>query len=60
MSQIVTKQSSKDVDQTQYGQIKAAYFIIDQGNYGYKKVIKKCIEAIMKENQLLLKDLLEP
>ena len=36
------------------------YNYIHQPNHGYKTMIQKCIQHIMKENLLLLKDLLEP
>ena len=35
-------------------------FITVQGNHGYKIMIYKCIQYILKESLLLLKDLLEP
>ena len=44
-------------NQTKYWQIKADNFTIDQLNHGQKKMTQKCIQHIMKENQLLLTDL---
>ena len=35
-------------------------FTIDHWNHGSNVVTQKCIENIMKENPLLLKDLLKP
>ena len=46
-------------NQTKYGQIKTVKFTIDQLNFGYRIIIQRCIQHIMKENLLLLKDLLE-
>ena len=34
-------------------------FTIDQWNHGYKIMIQKCIQFLIKENFLLFKDLLE-
>ena len=42
-------QTSLDVNQAEYGQIKGVNFTIDQQNHGYKIVIQKCIQQIMKE-----------
>ena len=50
---------SLDVNQTKYGRIKAANFTIDQQNQGCNIMIYKCIQHIMKETLLLMKDLLE-
>ena len=36
-------------NQIKYGQIKAVNFIIDQLNHGYKIIIQKGIQYIMKE-----------
>ena len=47
-------------NQTKCGKIKVANFIIDQLNHGQNKMQQKCIQHIMKENLLLLKDSLEP
>ena len=47
-------------NQTKYGKVKVANFIIDQCNHGYKIIIWKCIHYVTKENLWLLKDLLEP
>ena len=33
---------------------------VDQWNYGYKVKIQRCIQHIIKENLLFLKDVLEP
>ena len=53
-------QRSLIANQTKYGLTKVASFTIDQWNYVYKIMIKRCIQHITKENLLLLKDLLEP
>ena len=50
---------SLDANQTIYGSIKVVSSTIDQWNNGCKIMIKKCIQHIMKENLLLLKDWLE-
>ena len=42
-----------------FGWIKVANLTIDQWNHGYKTMIYKCIQHIIKKNLLLLKDLLE-
>ena len=47
-------------NQTKYGQPKVVKFAIDQLNHSQKRMLQKCIQHIMKENLLLLKDLLEP
>ena len=47
------------VNQKRYGQINATNFIIDQRNYICIIIIQKCLPRIIKENLLLLKDLLE-
>ena len=47
------------VNQAKYGYIKAASFIIDQLNQGWKRKKQTCIQYITKKNLLLLKDLLE-
>ena len=46
-------------NQTKYGLIKEGNFTIVLLRNDYKIMILKCIRYIMKENQLLLKDLLE-
>ena len=46
-------------NQTKYGKVNAANFIIDQWNHGYKIIMWKCIHYITKENLLSLKGLLE-
>ena len=55
MSLIVNKQTNKQTEQ-----MRVVNFTIDQRNNGYKIKIKKCIQRIMKENLMLLKDLSEP
>ena len=47
-------------NQVKYGQMKAVNFTIDQCNHFCRVMIQKCIQHIMKENLLLLKDPLEP
>ena len=47
---------SKRKPNKKYGLIKATNFIIDQLNHGQKKMIYKCIQRIMKENLLMLKE----
>ena len=42
-----------------YGYIKAVHFTIDQWNHFCRIMIAGFIQCIMKENLLLLKDLLE-
>ena len=54
----VEKKMSLVLNQIKYGHIKPVQFAIDQWNHGYKVMIKKFIPDIMKENLLLLKDLL--
>ena len=39
---------------------KGSDFTLSQLNRGYKLMLQKSIQQIMKENLLLLKDLLEP
>ena len=39
---------------------KAVNFIIDQWNHGYNIMIYRCVHHKMKENVLLLKDVLAP
>ena len=51
---------SQITKQIKYGQIKAMNFIIEQRNQFWKIMIQKCIQHIIKENMLLLKDSLEP
>ena len=43
-----------------YGEIRVLNFGVNDGNPDYKKMIYKCIQHIMNENLLFLKDLLEP
>ena len=47
-------------NQINYGHIKAANFTIDQLNHGYKIMIQKYIQYIMKGSLLFLTDTLEP
>ena len=47
-------QMSLIANQTKYGQIKKVNFTIDQSNHGHK-----IVQHIMKEDLLLLKDLLK-
>ena len=42
------------------GREMAANILIDQLNYFWRIIIKKCIQHIMKENLFLLKKLLQP
>ena len=51
---------NQNANQIKYGQIKATNFTIDQQNHGQKKMTQKCIQHMVKENLLLLKDFLEP
>ena len=51
---------SLDVDQIKYREIEVASFTTEQLNHGYKIMIQKRIQRIMKGTLLLLKDLLEP
>ena len=46
-------------NQKKYGQVNATNFVIDQRNYICIIIIQKCLPCIIKENLLLLKDLLE-
>ena len=46
--------------QTKYGWIKEVNFTVDQRNHGFRIMIQKCIQHIVKEILLLLKDLLKP
>ena len=47
-------------NQTKHGWMKVKNVTIDQCHHGYKIMIQKCIQHIIKENLLFLKDLLEP
>ena len=51
---------NQTVNRIKYGQMKAMSFIIDQSNDSQKKMVLKCIQHIMKENLLLLKDSFGP
>ena len=46
--------------QTNYGYINKEYLTKDKWNHGYRIMIWKCIQGIMKENMLLVKHLSEP
>ena len=59
MIQIKAKQSPKDAKQTKNGLIKDANFTVIHLKNGLKIMILRCIQYIMNENLLLLKDLLE-
>ena len=56
MSLIVNKQTNKQTNWVDEG----SEFYNRSKNNGYKIKIKKCIQRIMKENLMLLKDLSEP
>ena len=51
---------NETANQTKYGWIKEVNFTVDQQNHGFRIMIQKCIQHIVKEILLLLKDLLKP
>ena len=53
-------QINKTANKIKYGSIKAVNFTIDELYDFYRIMIQKCIQSIMKENMLLLKNSLEP
>ena len=55
--QIILKEPNRN--QTKYGLTKEVNFIITILKNGYEIITLKCIQHIIKENLLLLKDLLE-
>ena len=53
-------QMSPIANQAEYERKNTVNLTTNQRNYGYKMIIQKSIQHIMKENMLLLKNLLEP
>ena len=51
---------NQNANQVKYGLKKAVSFTIDQLNYFCRIITQKCIQHVMEENLLFLKDLLEP
>ena len=59
ISLIVAKLSPKDGTQTKHGQLEVVNFKTDQWNHGYKIMKQKCIQPIMTEILLLMRELLD-